>query len=142
MPGDLLRIFNAISPEELENIPDIGPKVAASITAWFRDKRNVKLISALEKNGVRVELGKPARTAGFLAGRTFVLTGTLDLLAREEAKEKIRALGGATSEAVSKKTSYVVAGAEPGSKYDKAIKLGVPVLDEKSFLKMLGGSSS
>jgi len=64
------------------------------------------------------------------------------LLAREEAKEKIRALGGATSEAVSKKTSYVVAGAEPGSKYDKAIKLGVPVLDEKSFLKMLGGSSS
>ena len=95
--------------------------------------------SRLEKAGVTVE-AMPARSAASarLAGKTFVITGSLESMDREAAKEKIRARGGDASESVSKKTSYLVAGAEPGSKYEKAKALGVKIIDEKEFLKLLG----
>ena len=138
-PEDLLKIFGKASAEDLQDIPDIGPKVAASIVEWFHDRRNVKLVEAFGKNGVSIEpFHAPAKIGSQapLAGQTFVLTGTLGSMSREEAKEKIRALGGEVSESVSKQTSYVVAGAEPGSKYDKGKKLGITILDEKEFLKL------
>jgi DNA ligase (NAD+) len=140
-PADILKVLGKISEEDLQDISDIGPKVAASIAEWFRDHRNAKLLEALDRHGIRIEpFRAPAKAGGQapLAGKTFVLTGTLGSLAREEAKEKIRALGGEISESVSKKTDYVVAGSDPGSKYDKAKELGVTILDENSFTKMLG----
>lgn len=140
-PDDLLKVFAEISEDELQDIPDIGPKVAASIAEWFRDRRNVNLVRAFDKNGVSIEpFHAPAKSGGPLAGKTFVLTGTLESMSREEAKEKIRALGGEISESVSKLTNYVVAGADPGSKYEKGRKLGVTILNEDSFVKMLGDS--
>lgn len=144
-PGDLLRIFGKISEESLQEVPDIGPKVAASIAAWFRDPHNLKLLGTLEKHGVKIEPFRAPAASGAqapLAGKTFVLTGTLTSLAREEAKEKVRTLGGEVSESVSKNTDYVVAGSDPGSKYEKGKKLGVTILDEGSFMKMVGGPSS
>jgi len=136
---DIAHVFSELSLEDLQTAPDIGPKVAESIYGWFREKRNGELLARLEKAGVTVE-AMPARSAAAarLAGKTFVITGSLESMDREAAKERIRAQGGAASEAVSKKTSYLVAGAEPGSKYDKAQKLGVKIIDEKEFLKLLG----
>jgi DNA ligase (NAD+) len=135
---NILKTFSALSLEDLQKLPDIGPKVAQSIYDWFRAKRSIDLLERLEKGGVTVE-AMPARTAASskLAGKTFVITGSLESMSREEAKEKIRGFGGDASESVSKKTDYVVAGAEPGSKYDKAQKLGVTILDEKEFLALL-----
>ncbi len=122
--------------EQLQEANDIGPKVSESIYQWFRDKHNVELLDKLADAGI--ELGRETFvTGGKLSGMTFVLTGTLETMSRDEAKEKIRALGGDTSESVSKKTTYVVAGVEAGSKKEKAEKLGVKVLNEQEFLKML-----
>ncbi|MBN1673761.1 MAG: NAD-dependent DNA ligase LigA [Kiritimatiellae bacterium] len=123
----------------LEQVPDIGPIVAASILEFFCIARNREVLERLRRAGVNV-----ARTAesvvdgGPLAGKTFVLTGALETFSREEAGEKIRAKGGKVSSSVSKKTSFVVAGSEPGSKLDKARKLGVEVLDEAAFMRMIG----
>ena len=97
----------------------------------------MKFVERLEDAGVVVEAEPRAGNAGKLAGKTFVLTGSLVSMSREAAKEKIRAHGGDASESVSKKTDYVVAGADPGSKYEKAKKLGVKILDEEDFLKLL-----
>jgi len=127
--------------EDLEKMKDIGPIVAKSIYDWFRQKRNVKLIKKLRQVGIKVsasthrqgEAGKSQK----LRGLTFVLTGGLETISRDEAKEKIRELGGEISESVSKKTDFVVVGKEPGSKYEKAKKLGVRTINEKEFLKML-----
>lgn len=136
-PIDLLAVMRDISLEALQEIPDVGPKVAQSIHDWFREPRNTKFLERLEKAGVRIEVYKSSVTSRKLAGRTFVLTGMLEFMSREAAKEKIRALGGDIAESVSKKTDYVVAGVEPGSKYKKAKELGVKVLGEKEFLKLL-----
>jgi DNA ligase (NAD+) len=136
---DIAHTFAALSLEDLQEAPDIGPKVGQSIYDWFREKRSIDLLARMEQAGVIVE-AMPARSATStrLAGKTFVITGSLESMDRESAKEKIRAQGGDASESVSKKTSYLVAGAEPGSKYDKAQKLGVKIVDEKEFLKLLG----
>jgi DNA ligase (NAD+) len=136
---NILKVFTTLSLEDLQKAPDIGPKVGQSIHDWFREKRNQGLLERLEQAGVTVE-AMPARSAASarLAGKTFVITGSLESMGREDAKEQIRAQGGDASESVSKKTSYLVAGAEPGSKYDKAQKLGVEIIDEKEFLKLLG----
>jgi len=136
---NIFKIFTGLSLEDLQKAPDVGPKVGQSIYDWFREKRNADLLARLEKAGVTVE-AMPERSAARarLAGKTFVITGSLESMDRETAKERIRAQGGDASESVSKKTSYVVAGAEPGSKYDKAQKLGVTIIDEKEFLKLLG----
>ncbi len=136
-PIDIIRAFQKLSLDDLQSIPDIGPKVSESIHSWFKNAKNIALVEKLDSVGIRIEPSALQVTRSTLAGKSFVLTGTLESMDRETAKEKIRSLGGDVSESVSKKTSYVVAGAEPGSKKDKAEKLGVPILDEQQFLSML-----
>ena len=121
------------SVEELQQAPDVGPKVAESIHQFFREPRNVELIERLRKAGLRFEEARQRRDGGPLAGKTFVLTGALEKYTREEAQRRIEELGGKVTSSVSKKTDYVVAGADPGSKLDKAKALGVKVLDEAAF---------
>lgn len=127
-----------MSVEELQKIPDIGPAVAASIADYFQDKRHRELIMKLDKVGIILETPELKPKSQRLKGQTFVLTGTLESISRDGVKEKIRSLGGEVSESVSKKTSYVVVGAEPGSKLEKARQLGVKVLEEREFLKIIG----
>ena len=128
----------AANAETLQQVPDVGPVVAASIETFFRQKHNLDVIAKLQKKGVHWMDVKPAReTAQPLAGQTFVLTGTLDHMTRDEAKAKLQALGAKVSGSVSKKTSHVVAGADPGSKYNKAEQLAVDILDEQAFLALL-----
>jgi len=134
---DILKTFAALSLDDLQKVPDIGPKVAQSIYEWFREKRNKDLLERLQKAGVEVEAPPRSAKAGKLSGKSFVLTGTMESMSREEAKEKIRALGGDASESVSKNTDYLVAGEGAGSKYDKAQKLGVKIIGEKEFLELL-----
>ncbi len=134
---EVLKFFKTISLEELQKIPDIGPKVSESIHEWWHDEANIKLVERLERAGVEIQVQKRQTMGGKLSGKSFVLTGTLESMSREAAKEKIRALGGEVNESVSKKTTYVVTGAEAGSKLGKAQKLGVTVLGEEEFLKML-----
>ncbi|WP_295623781.1 NAD-dependent DNA ligase LigA [uncultured Nitrosomonas sp.] len=138
--GSLDRLIEAGS-ERLQQIPDVGPVVAQSIADFFAEAHNCEVIEQLRACGVHwVEHeGISALVVGMkpLHGKTFVLTGTLPTLSREEAKEKIEALGGKVSGSVSKKTDYVVVGVDPGSKYDKALSLGILVLDELGLLKLL-----
>ena len=132
----LEKIMSA-SLEDLEKVEDIGPRVSQSIVEYFKDKTNKKLVEDLLTNGVVIKYISPKKINSKLAGRTFVLTGTLPTLTRGDAEEKIRALGGNVSGSVSKKTDYVLAGENPGSKYDKAKELGVKIIDEKEFLSLL-----
>lgn len=136
-PADVTKVFHGMSLEDLQKIQDIGPKVAQSIHGWFREARNEQLIEKLDKAGVSMEEIKKRTGGQKLKGMTFVLTGGLESMARDEAKEKIRELGGDVSESVSKKTSYVVAGSDPGSKYEKAKQLGVKTISEKEFLGLI-----
>ena len=130
----------AASAEQLTEADDIGEVIAQSVVQWRGDTRNQKLIERLREAGLnfRSELYRPAAPAGPFAGKTFVLTGTLPTLKREEAAAKIEALGGKVSGSVSKKTDYVLAGEDAGSKLDKAQKLGVKIISEAEFLKMCG----
>ena len=123
--------------EGLENLPDVGPIMAESIYEWFSDKRNIDLLKKLEKNGVKIIQPVVDVRQQKLAGQIFVLTGAMAGLTRPEAKVKIRKLGGKVAAQVSKGTDYVVAGENPGGKYDKAKKLGVKIIDEKEFIKMM-----
>ncbi|MFA5386363.1 MAG: NAD-dependent DNA ligase LigA [Candidatus Paceibacterota bacterium] len=134
---DLIKVFRNISLEELQQIPDIGPKVSESIYNWFREARSVELLKKLEKAGVKIEISRLKAKSQKLKAKVFVLTGSLSSMSREQAKEKIRDLGGDISESVSKQTDYVVAGSDPGSKHEKAKKLGIKILDEESFLEMI-----
>lgn len=133
--GTLAKIAKA-DVGELETIADVGPIVAKSIHEWFRDPHHLAMLKKFTDHGV-VLLPARAATKGPFSGLSFVLTGALENMSRDEAKARIREQGGKTSESVSKETSYVVAGEEAGSKLDKAQKLGVKVLSEKEFLKML-----
>jgi DNA ligase (NAD+) len=134
---DIANLFEGLSLEALQEVQDIGPKVAQSIYDWFREKRSRDLLERFEKAGVEVTaLPRKAVNSAF-EGKSFVITGSLETMSREQAKERIRALGGDASESVSKKTDYVVVGAEPGSKYDKAKKLGVKIVNEKEFLALI-----
>ena len=135
--SELLKLMQSMSWEDWQKMEDIGPKVAESLYEWFQDRHNVELLHNLEKNGVEVILPKIEQNFLKLAGKTFVLTGSMEGLTRDEAKANIRELGGDVSSSVSKNTDYVVAGNEPGSKFDKAKKLGVKILDEREFLEML-----
>ncbi len=121
--------------EELSGIRGIGPIVAKAVAEWFADTENKKLIARLKKVLTIVNDAKPVSHK--LSGKTFVLTGTLSGMGRDEAKETLRKLGASVSGSVSSKTDYVVAGEEAGSKLDKATELGVPVLTEEQFLKLL-----
>jgi DNA ligase (NAD+) len=125
------------TPEELERVQEVGPRVAAAVHEFFAEPRNRELIERLRKAGLTFTAEKRKRTAK-LEGLTFVLTGTLPALTRDEAKDRIEAAGGRVSGSVSKKTSYVVAGEEAGSKLDKARDLKVPVIGEAELLEMLG----
>jgi DNA ligase (NAD+) len=128
----------AASREELEQVEEVGPRVSEAILEFFAQAKNRELVEHLRAAGVDMTAEKKQRSAQ-LAGLTFVLTGTLPTLTRDEAKAKIEAAGGKTAGSVSKKTNYVVAGEEAGSKLDKARELKVPVLDEMGLLKMLEG---
>ncbi len=128
-----------MSAEELAKIPDVGGVVAESVIRWFQNKSNRAMAERLLKAGINIQ-GNSSTTPGTsekLRGKTFVLTGTLESMTRDEAKEKIRMLGGEVSESVSRNTSYVVAGKNSGSKLAKARQFGVKTLSEKEFLNLL-----
>jgi DNA ligase (NAD+) len=135
--GDLDAIMDA-DAETLQAIPNIGPTMAEEIHSFFRQKHNREVIARLIAHGVHWPKIARTRKASAVSGRTFVLTGTLASLTRDDAKEKLQALGATVSGSVSKKTDYVVVGEDPGSKATKAGKLGVTLLNEKEFLKLLG----
>ena len=145
---DLARHFGSLDKlmaadeAALMEVPDVGPVVAQSIVQFFSEPHNREVIADLRQAGVTWKEGAPVQKAQVegVAGKTFVLTGTLPTLSREEAKEKIEAAGGKVSGSVSKKTNYVVVGADAGSKLEKARELGVTLLDEEGLRRLLGGA--
>jgi DNA ligase (NAD+) len=137
--GTLDAIMDA-SEEALLTVNDVGPIVATSLRTFFAQTHNREVVEQLRACGIYWEEGAPAaQPLKRLAGKTFVLTGTFPTLSRDQAKDLLEAAGAKVAGSVSKKTSYVVAGTEAGSKLDKAQELGVPVLDEAGMLEMLAG---
>jgi DNA ligase (NAD+) len=138
--GGLDPIMSA-SEEELLSVADVGPVVASRICAFFDEAHNREVISRLIEAGVHWKESEPraAPQDGPLAGKTFVLTGALTAMTRDEAKERIQALGGKVTGSVSKKTDYVIFGDKAGSKLSKAQELGVETLDESQFEALLAG---
>jgi DNA ligase (NAD+) len=135
---DALMAAAAGDGARLQQVQDVGPIVAASIARFFAEPHNVEVIEQLRAAGVHWPEGEPqAVVASAISGRTFVLTGTLPTLSREAAKEMIEDHGGKVAGSVSKKTDFVVAGAEAGSKLDKAQQLGITILDESQFLELI-----
>lgn len=140
---DLALYFGSIEAlrdaglDTLQQVPSIGPVVAQSIVQFFSEPHNRAVIDQLRRAGVDFERTETRRKSSTIEGKTFVLTGTLPRLKRDEAAQKIQEHGGRVSASVSKKTDFVVAGADPGSKYDKAVKLGVAILDEDGLLELL-----
>ncbi|MBN2093788.1 MAG: NAD-dependent DNA ligase LigA [Candidatus Zambryskibacteria bacterium] len=132
-------IFNLqkATKEKLEEINEIGPIVARSIVDWFADKENQKILNKLLKHIKIISDSKLQVLSSKFSNKTFVLTGTLSKMTRDEAKEKIRSLGGDVSSSVSKETDYLIVGENPGSKYDQAQELGVKIIDEKEFQNLL-----
>jgi len=140
--GNLDGLMQA-GEQQLQDVQDVGPVVAMSISRFFAERHNRDVIAQLRAGGVRWEESAPAvARSGPLAGKTFVLTGTLPSMTREEAKERIESLDGKVAGSVSKKTDYVVAGAEAGSKLDKARQLGIAVVDEEGLRKLLRESGT
>lgn len=147
----LARAFGSVealagaTPEQLQATPEIGPVLAASLREWFDEPRNTALLARLRAAGLRMEVPPEERAAasrpGPLTGRTYVLTGTLESMTRDEAAAAIERLGGKVAGSVSKKTSAVIVGADPGSKADKAATLGVPTLDEAGFRDLLSSAA-
>ncbi len=144
----LSRRFRSLSglqdatAEELLEVDGIGPVIAETVSAWMSSSNNRDLLRRLREAGVDPVDDTPAPPQDHpLAGKTVVVTGRLESMSRAEAQSKIKALGGKATGSVSKKTGYLVAGEEAGSKYDKAVRLGVPVLDEAAFLKALDGEA-
>ncbi|HBI33894.1 MAG TPA: DNA ligase [Candidatus Moranbacteria bacterium] len=140
--NDLVKVFPKITVEEWRNIKGIGEKSAESLVEWFGNRENIELLLKMEKLGVRIEMGEKGaigneRGAGKLVGLVFVLTGELTGFTRDVAKDMIRREGGSVSSSVSKKTDYVVAGENAGSKLERARALNVKVIDEEGFLKLL-----
>ena len=133
--ADALRIYL----DELQRAEEVGPKVAESVYQFFREPRNQELVERLRTAGLKFEYEVVRKKGGPLDGMTFVLTGTLPNLSREEATRVIESAGGKVSGSVSRKTSYVVAGEEAGSKLDKARSLGVELIDESRLLDLASG---
>ncbi|MFO8009793.1 MAG: NAD-dependent DNA ligase LigA [Dehalococcoidia bacterium] len=134
-PG--MEKLSQASQEELLQIPSIGPKIAESVLAFFRQDQNKRIIERLSNAGVRMEAEALESRPQPLAGQTFVLTGKLDSMTREETESRIKELGGSTSSSVSGNTSYVVVGTDPGSKLEKARKLGVKTINEQELIELL-----
>ncbi|HAT03267.1 MAG TPA: hypothetical protein DCS29_00610 [Candidatus Magasanikbacteria bacterium] len=130
------KIMN-VSTEDLLNVDDVGPRVAESIVEYFQDKENINLVNDLLNNGIKIKHERIKIGDSRLKNKTFVLTGTLQTMSREEAEAKIRELGGHPGGSVSKKTDYLVVGENPGSKYGKAQELGVQVIDEDGFVNLM-----
>lgn len=133
-----LHDFQNATFEELIEVEDVGPRVAESVKDFFALAENKELVRELKENGVEVQAFQPRSKAQKFSGQTFVFTGTLQKLSRDEAQEMARSLGADISGSVSKNTTYVVAGESAGSKLSKAESLGIPVLTEEEFLKMVG----
>jgi len=129
--------FARVDLSTLQSLPEIGPKMAQSIVDWFQNKDNRRFLEKLKKAGVEIRNHRPERARQTLKGKSFVLTGTLKSMSREKAKEKIQFLGGRISETVSRRTDFIVVGEEPGSKYEKAKGLGVKIINEEEFLRMI-----
>ena len=146
---DLARYFGSVDrlteadEEALQEVKDVGPVVALSIRQFFSEPHNLAVIRQLRSAGVRwpEHAGMPRKPEGALAGKTFVLTGTLPSMAREAARELVESAGGKVHASVSTKTDYLVAGADPGSKYDRALKLGIKILDEAGLLALTGAGT-
>jgi len=119
------------------SIPTVGPKIADSIVAFFRQEENKKIIDRLRKAGVRLEAEAVKPEELPLSGQEFVITGTLEAFSRQEAEARIKALGGSTGSSVTRKTTCLVVGAEPGSKLARAQELGTTQLSEEQFLRLL-----
>jgi len=134
--GSMEALMNA-SADELEEVNEVGPRIAQSMAEFFSEPKNRELVKRLHQSGLTFT-GKKKQRGTTLAGKTFVLTGTLAHYSRDQAKKLIEDAGGRVSASVSKKTDYVVAGADAGSKLDKAKELGVNVIDEKEMEKLLG----
>jgi len=135
-PTDLLSSLRKLNQQDLQEIEGIGPKVSSSIYEWLRNTAHSALLHKLERVGVRIEkFSIPA--SGKLTGKTFVITGTLSTLSREATKDKIKKLGGHAVESISSKTDYVVVGENPGSKAEKARKLGVRIIDEEELIALI-----
>lgn len=138
-----LEAIEAAGEEALLAVPDVGPTVAASIRAFFHEAHNLGVIDRLRKAGVYwPSVMVPPRKVQPLAGKTFVLTGSLEGLTRDAAKQRLQALGAKVTGSVSKKTDYVIAGTDPGSKYDQARTLGVSILDEAALLALLASADT
>ena len=136
--GNLWRLSRA-TEAELVAIPGVGPKIAESVASYFRDEANRQILRKLQRAKVRLVDDSPQETLERpLAGLQFVVTGRLAGLTRSQAEARIKELGGSVSSSVSRKTGYLVAGEDPGSKLEQARKLGTTLLDEAEFLQMIG----
>jgi DNA ligase (NAD+) len=138
--GDIDRLMNA-TQEEIEEVEGIGPDRAEAIAEWFSDEENRKLVEELRELGLNFTAGDELKPVeGPLTGHTYVITGTLESLTRDEAAKALEAKGAKVSNSVSKKTAGLIVGEEPGSKLKKAQDAGVPILDEKALTRLLAGS--
>jgi DNA ligase (NAD+) len=136
--GDVDKLMNA-TQEQLEEVEGIGPDRAELIVEWFADDENRRLVGELRDLGLRFELGADERPAeGPLSGQSYVITGTLERFSREEAGRALEERGARVTDSVSKKTSGLIVGENPGSKLEKARRAGVPILDEDAFVSLLG----
>ncbi len=135
-PSDLIKTLGELSVGELMGVPDIGPKVSASISDWFQGAGHQSVLRELDKVGINIKHA-PSKVSDKFKGQSFVITGVLESMSREEAENRIRRLGGDPSGSVSKKTDYVIAGENPGSKLDRAERLGVKIISEKALMDML-----
>ena len=136
-PKQLLDILKTMKLEDWQKVKDVGPIVAKSINDYFQNKDNQAFIKKLIKSGVKIKISQPSAVSRQLANKTFVFTGGLEHLTRDDAKQKVRDLGGEVSESVSRETDFVVVGSEPGEKYEKAKELKIKILSEKEFLAFI-----
>ncbi len=131
------EIIKHIQNAEIDKISGFGPKVVASIREYFSNKDKIDLLKKFDECGITIKSSELTPVSSKLTNKIFVLTGVLDKLTRREAKDKIEQLGGKLSENVTKKTDFVVVGKDFGSKYHKALKLGIKIINEKEFLNIL-----
>ncbi|MFA7295506.1 MAG: BRCT domain-containing protein, partial [Candidatus Paceibacterota bacterium] len=136
---ELIKALLELKKEELEKVPSIGPKISEGIISWEKSKNTIIFLEKLKNTGIKLLPLSMVKEEGKLKGLSFVFTGTMKLITREEAKNRAIKEGGKVSESVSSKTDYLVCGEEPGAKYDKAKKLGVKIIAEKEFLKIING---